>query len=83
MYRILEDGSIQNKITGACFPDSADNRDYKKYSAWVMQGNHADPYVAPLPSEISPGVNEILDALMDGGQKLVAVKSRVAAIRAK
>ncbi len=41
-YKLVR-GGIQNKETMAFIPDNLDNRDWRKYQAWLAEGNIPDP----------------------------------------
>ena len=46
-YRETAGDSVIRTADGACIPHDERNRDWRKYQAWLADGNTPDPYVAP------------------------------------
>jgi hypothetical protein len=50
MYRLLTGSGVLRLSDNACIPEDVQNRDWRKYQAWVAEGN--TPEAAPeVPAE--------------------------------
>lgn len=90
MYKLINARSIQRTLDGAVIPTDPDNSDYKQYLNWVAAGNiptPADPIPVKSAKELReaeyPSIAEQLDALLEGGATLTALKARVQATKVK
>ena len=53
MYKHLDAGWILRVADGAHIPPEPTNRDYAEFLAWQSEGGAADPYVPPVPPDVS------------------------------
>lgn len=79
-YKLLRDGSVRKLSNGSRFPKDPRNRDFRRYQAWLDQGNTPDP-ADPEPPP-APTVNpvELVDAIEQAAD-FADMKQRVAAVK--
>jgi hypothetical protein len=72
---ILTDDGVQRRSDGMWIPDEPLNREWRKYQAWVAEGNLPDP--KPLPPA-KPPVADRVESMITSSETLLALVRRMA-----
>lgn len=63
MYKLTNSDSVQRLSDGAFIPKNELNRDYRKYLAWVAEGNTAHP-ADPIPKAQDSTLERAVELLL-------------------